>query len=146
MVTDNTSFLPPPLHSYFFANQIFFTDVRVSLLDCVFELQYLFNQTLLSKWICVLIKETTLLPPVVAGGGIQKYDYAMSWIIWTEEAHGCFWMQFFSFSAVLSVFSAGFVFCFASVLHSPIALFPSPIALFPSRPESHNGPSSCIRL
>lgn len=121
MATNNTSFLPPPLHSCFFTKQIFIRGVRVSLPVCVFELQYSFNQTLVSKWIYVLIRDTPFDYLLVSQReAYKKYDYAMLWIIWTEVTFKCFFF-FFSLSTILLVFSV--LSYFASLLPS-LPFFP----------------------
>lgn len=139
VATDNTSFLPPPLRSCFSTKQIFITDVRVSLLVCVFELQYLFNQTFVSKWIYVLIRGNPFVYLLLSQReAYKKYDYAMLWIIWTEKTHGCFWMPFifFPFNCPFRV-QCTFLFCISFAFCS---------IFFPSKPERRHGPTSCLRL
>lgn len=89
VVTDNT----------FSSSSIFSCSLQIralllmsgSVLDCIFELQHLFNHTLVSKEIYMLIKETSPLITLCCCNvsHTKKYEYTVLQIIWTEETCTC---------------------------------------------------------
>lgn len=132
-VTDSTSFLPPPLHSCSLPTR-FLLQMSHSLMDCVMELQYLFNQTIMSKQIYVLIKETSFDCLLLLQGG-EEMCAVLQQLQHGQRRHDTEWN--FSFCHHLFSFQYKFLFHITFTFSYPP---------FSSEAENLSGPTSCMRL